>query len=195
MIGGLPLTVVDTAGLRESEDPIEREGIRRARQAIERAELVLFLADDREAGDDGSLADADRALLAQLPPAPPLLRLLNKCDLTGRAAGAVTGDDGCIRLSAATGEGIETLTATLCALAGLAATQEGVFSARSRHLAALRTARAGIVAARARIDARDLPELAAEELRRAQEALGEIAGRFAADDLLGRVFSQFCIGK
>ena len=196
VLDGLPLTVVDTAGLRDSEDPIEQEGIRRAWQALERAELALFLADDREADADGGLSAEDRALLARLPAALPRVVLLNKCDLSGRAPGALSqGGEECLRLSAAMGAGIDSLIAAVKTRAGLTAASEGVFSARSRHLAALDRARAAVASALSRVRDGVLPELAAEELRLAQDALGEITGRFAADDLLGRIFGQFCIGK
>ena len=196
VLDGLPLTVVDTAGLRDSEDPIDQEGIRRAWQALERAELALFLADDREADADGGLSAEDRALLARLPAALPRVVLLNKCDLSGRAPGALSqGGEECLRLSAAMGAGIDSLIAAVKTRAGLTAASEGVFSARSRHLAALDRARAAVASALSRVRDGVLPELAAEELRLAQDALGEITGRFAADDLLGRIFGQFCIGK
>lgn len=196
VLDGLPLTVVDTAGLRDSEDAIEQEGIRRAWQALERAELALFLADDCEADAEGRLPAADTELLARLPTALPRLVLLNKCDLSGRAAASFRHADGeCLRLSAATGEGIDALIAAVKAQAGLTEASEGLFSARSRYLVALATARTAVASATTRVADGMLPELAAEELRVAQEALGEITGRFVADDLLGRIFGQFCIGK
>ena len=198
VLDGLPLTVVDTAGLRDSEDPIEQEGIRRAWQALERAEPDKHppFADDREADADGGLSAEDRALLARLPAALPRVVLLNKCDLSGRAPGALSqGGEECLRLSAAMGAGIDSLIAAVKTRAGLTAASEGVFSARSRHLAALDRARAAVASALSRVRDGVLPELAAEELRLAQDALGEITGRFAADDLLGRIFGQFCIGK
>lgn len=196
VLDGLPLTLVDTAGLRDSEDPIEREGIRRAWELLGKAELALFLADDRDSNDAGQPGPADQALLAQLPDQLPVLVLLNKCDLSGRAPSDMEGSSPRrLRLSAATGDGCEALRAAIREAAGLGPVQEGLFSARTRHLLALREAQAAVHAARHRLDERSHAELAAEELHRAQRALGEITGRFVADDLLGRVFSQFCIGK
>lgn len=184
-LDGLPLTLVDTAGLRESVDPVEREGIRRAWEALRGAELVLFVVDDR-----AGVTAADRALLAQAPDARTLI-VRNKRDLRG-AATATAGE---IRISARTGEGIDALRAAIREAAGLGAADAGVFSARTRHVTALERARAAVQEARRRIGEGADAELAAEDLRRAQEALGEITGAVTPDDLLGRVFASFCIGK
>lgn len=196
LLDGVPLTLIDTAGLRESADPVEQEGVRRAREALHKAELVLFLADDSSTASDGSLSAADSQLLGELPPALPRLLLLNKCDLSGRTAGEwQQGHSHGLRISAATGEGMDTLKRKLLQHCGMGEQQEGLFIARTRHLSALRAAQAAVRVAQAQLKAGAAAELAAEELRRAQQALDEITGPFAADDLLGRVFSQFCIGK
>jgi tRNA modification GTPase len=190
IIDGMPLTLVDTAGLRESGDPVEREGIARARRVLADAEVALFVVDDRE-----GIGAEDRALLATLPPAAPRIVLRNKCDLSGAAPGPCDDDARSIRLSAATGAGVDDLRRALREAAGLAGTpQEGVFSARRRHLEALRGAQQHVDSA---LQPQSLQrfELLAEELRLAQQALEELTGRVTSEDLLGRIFSSFCIGK
>jgi tRNA modification GTPase len=191
-IDGIPLTLVDTAGLRESDDPVEREGVRRAWQVLEQAELVLYVLDDRV-----GLTDADQALLARLPVAAEILMLRNKCDLSARAPARLPLDDGrvALRLSAREGLGMDLLAREVRRVAGLTDASENLFSARTRHVDALRRALAAVLDARARLVEGADVELAAEELRLAQEALGEITGAVHSDDLLGRIFSQFCIGK
>ncbi|MDR3416380.1 MAG: tRNA uridine-5-carboxymethylaminomethyl(34) synthesis GTPase MnmE [Nevskia sp.] len=191
-VDGLPLTVVDTAGLRETPDPVEQEGVRRAWSALEKAELILYLADD----GSGLTADDD-ALLAKLPADREILLLFNKCDLSGRPALRHTDERGrtSLRLSAATGEGFPLLTAEIKRAAGLTAAPEGIYTARARHLDALHRAQASLRLARAHCSKSASPELVAEELRQAQRALDEITGRFTTEDLLGRIFSTFCLGK
>ena len=193
VVDGLPLTVIDTAGLRDTQDPVEREGVRRAWAALEKAELILFLADDRN-----GLTEADASLLARLPPDIETLLLFNKCDLSGAAPGRDQDTRGRVRLrlSAAAGQGIELLATEIKRAAGFAAAgAEGLFTARGRHLDALRQAQASLRLARAHAAKNASPELIAEELRLAQQALDEITGRFSSEDLLGRIFSSFCIGK
>lgn len=188
---GLPLTLIDTAGLRDTDDPVEREGVRRARRALEQAELALFVTDTRT-----GLGEEDRRLLAGLPPQLPCVIVHNKIDLVGetprreQAEGRVS-----LHLSAASGEGVDALIDEILRAAGLQTTAAASFSARTRHIDALQRARAHLQAARQRLAERALPELAAEELRLAHEALGEITGRFGSEDLLGRIFAGFCIGK
>lgn len=190
-IDGLPVTVIDTAGLRDSDDPIEREGIRRARQALTQAELALFLIDDRT-----GITDEDRVQLAQLPQGLPVWYLHNKCDLSERPAQRFEQDGAVhLRLSAATHAGLDLLRQEVIAFCGLGQVSEGVFSARSRHVDILQRTAACLHAARSRLFQGQLPELAAEELRMAQEALGEITGRVGTEDVLGQIFSSFCIGK
>lgn len=192
VLAGVPLTLIDTAGLRESEDPVEREGVRRARDAVQKAELALFLADDRDTDAEGALCATDLALLAALPAELPRLVLRNKCDLSGRAAGPCEYG---LRIAAASGAGLEALQQALLEHCGMSNAHEGLFMARTRHLTALRAARSAVAAAQMQLKRGAEAELAAEELRCAQQALDDITGPFAADDLLGRVFSQFCIGK
>lgn len=191
MLDGLPVTVIDTAGLRESEDPVEREGIRRAWRALEQADLALFLYDDRR-----GLTPDDDALLARLPPGLPHWRLANKADLSGAAVGwQAEAPEPTLRLCAAGGQGVEALIQALHRHAGLSGGEEPAFTARSRHLEALRQALAAVQAASQQLAQAAPAELAAEELRLAQRALDEITGRFTSEDLLGRIFAGFCIGK
>lgn len=191
VIDGLPVTVIDTAGLRETGDAIEREGIRRTWLALEQAELALILADDRE-----GLNPEDRATLRKLPAQARPLIVLNKCDLSGNspAAGEQEGQ-AFVRLSAATGTGLDLLRNAIREAAGLGIQTEGLFSARRRHLDALDRTRTHLDAATRRLTERSAAELAAEELRRAHQALGEITGQTMSEDLLGAVFARFCIGK
>ncbi|RMG55805.1 MAG: GTP-binding protein, partial [Gammaproteobacteria bacterium] len=184
-IDGMPLHVIDTAGLRESTDPVEAEGIRRAWQAIEQADLVLLLVDDQL----GRGAE-EQAILDRLPQGLEVLEVHNKIDLSGHAPGEA---EGCIYLSARTGAGLDVLRRTLKQRMGYEGAS-GVFSARRRHLAALEQAAGHLEQAALHLAHRD-GELLAEELRQAQQALEEITGRFTADDLLGEIFSSFCIGK
>jgi tRNA modification GTPase len=191
-IDGLPLHVIDTAGLRTAGDEIESEGVRRARQAMERADRILLVIDDEQT-EKGAL----RRLLSELPDASRLTVVRNKIDLTGRDAGYVEkGDSGHpeVALSARNGRGLDSLRAHLKACMGYQAAGEGVFSARRRHLEAIERARANLTAAHAELGHKR-GELAAEQLRLAQQALSEITGAFTSDDLLGRIFASFCIGK
>ncbi len=190
-IDGLPLHVLDTAGLRESTDAIESEGVRRAHEAMRRANRVLLVIDDNEE-EEVSV----RALVAQLPGGAGITLVRNKIDRSGRAAGPVASKTEIpeIAISAQDGSGIDALRAHLKECMGYQAAGEGTFSARRRHLDAIERARAHLDAALSQLAARR-GELAAEELRQAQQALGEITGEFTSDDLLGRIFSSFCIGK
>jgi tRNA modification GTPase len=190
VLDGLPLTVIDTAGLRDTEDPIEREGIRRARAALEKAELALFVVDDRT-----GVTAADEALLHSLPPLPRLV-LRNKCDLAGQAPQRLAETTPCtLRLAAKSGAGLDLLVAELKTHAGLAHAGEGVFLARARHLEALALCVGHVERAAAQLAAGAPAEIAAEELRLAQGALGRITGEQTSDALLGEIFRRFCIGK
>jgi tRNA modification GTPase len=187
-IDGVPLNIVDTAGLRETQDEVERLGIARTWSEIGRADVVLLLVDAR-----AGVTAQDLELVARLPEDAKRVFVHNKIDLGGGSPG-VRRDDAStsIFLSAKTGAGIDLLRAELLAIAGWQQGAEDLFLARERHLVALRqaaqhTARAGEHFAR--------PELFAEELRLAQEQLNRITGEFAADDLLGEIFSHFCLGK
>ena len=190
-IDGLPLHVLDTAGLRESSDAIESEGVRRTHEAMRRANRVLLVIDDNEEEEDSV-----RALRAQLPGGVSITLVRNKIDRSGRAAGPVASKTEIpeIAISAQDGSGLDTLRAHLKECIGYQVAGEGTFSARRRHLDAIERARGHVDAALAQLAARR-GELAAEELRQAQQALGEITGEFSSDDLLGRIFSSFCIGK
>lgn len=187
-IDGMPLHIVDTAGLRESDDPVEREGIRRARAEIDKADRVLLLVDDSQP------EEAD-GLRASLPPGIPVTRIRNKIDLTSARAGMEETPDGmCLSLSAKTGLGMDKLQEHLKTCMGYEGEPEGVFIARRRHLEALDRADQALI--NAHFQLKDgAPELLAEDLRLAQASLSEITGEFTSDDLLGRIFSSFCIGK
>jgi tRNA modification GTPase len=189
-IDGLPLHIIDTAGLRDSDDPVEQEGVRRAWQQIEQADRILLIVDDQV-----GFSDADRQLLERLPHRLPCTRIYNKIDLSGRAAG-LSGTDACaeVALSARGGAGMDTLREHLKTVMGYHDSDAGGFSARRRHLDALQRAGDNLSCARARLDAGS-GELIAEELRLAQQHLAAITGEFTSDDLLGEIFSSFCIGK
>jgi tRNA modification GTPase len=184
-IDGVPLHVIDTAGLREPDNPVEKLGIERAWMAVGKADLAVLLTDAQH-----GVGEREADILARLPDIP-VLTVHNKVDLTEEAA-RMSADGRELWLSALTGEGIGLLRQALLQRAGWQNAGEGLFTARARHLLALRRARAHVQAARA---ARRQLELFAEELRLAQQALAEITGEFSADDLLGVIFSQFCIGK
>ncbi len=188
LIDGVPMHVIDTAGLRETEDVVEQMGIERTWAAIQRADLVLLLLDARQ-----GLTPADHTILAQLPPHLPRLVVDNKIDLADLPAGQVEhAGETRVRLSAKSGEGLAALRTALLAHVGWQGGGEGVFLARERHVDALR--RADALLESTAIDPAHL-DLFAEHLRLAQQALGEITGEFTADDLLGVIFSRFCIGK
>lgn len=187
-IEGMPAHIIDTAGLRDSSDLVEKIGIARTWAAIEKADMVLLLMDATR----GETAE-DREILRRLPAHLPRLRVMNKIDLVRpEAKGDTRGQGAMIRLSAKTGEGIDRLCKAVREAAGWQGAEEGLYMARERHLQALR--RAGECLERAARHGHN-PELFAEELRLAQEALAAITGEFSADDLLGEIFSRFCIGK
>ena len=190
-IDGLPLHVLDTAGLRDTDNAIESEGVRRAHEAMQRADRVLLVIDDSE--EEGGEA---RALLKQLPDSARVTLVRNKIDRSGRAPGVVVPatDMPEFGISARLGDGLDVLRQHLKECMGYQAAGEGTFSARRRHLDAIERARGHLDAALVQLAARRA-ELVAEELRQAQQALGEITGEFSSDDLLGRIFSSFCIGK
>lgn len=185
VLDGLPLWLCDTAGLRDSPERVEAEGIRRARAAAAQADHVLYVVD---AADANAVAAAATELAA-LAPAVPATLVFNKADLAAPPGGAG------VAVSALTGLGLETLRATLKAALGYRPGEAGVLSARRRHLEALAECGRRLRAAAARLAERAGTELVAEELRLAHDALGEITGRFTSEDLLGRIFASFCIGK
>jgi len=187
-IEGVPLNIIDTAGLRETRDEVEAMGISRTWQAIDRADVLLLVVD---AGQ--GMAAPDRAIVDRLPKRLPRVVVFNKIDLTGEdAAAASLGGETHVRLSAKTGAGLELLRRALLSVVGWQATGEDAFMARERHLVAL--ARAAECLERA-AGVTQRPELFAEELRLAHRELGAITGEFTSDDLLGEIFSRFCIGK
>lgn len=196
-IHGVPLRVIDTAGIRadvDAADAVEQIGIRRSWDAIASADVVLFLHDLTRIGQPAHDA-ADREIEATLPASLKtsgrLLHVFNKAD----AAGDRAHGDGVV-ISARTGEGLDALRERLLALAGWHAQPEGLFIARTRHVEALRRTAEHLALAREHALQRDAAlDLLAEELRLAHDHLGEITGAFSADDLLGEIFSRFCIGK
>jgi tRNA modification GTPase len=195
-IEGVPLHITDTAGLRtdaEAADEVERIGIQRSWQAISGADVVIFLHDLGRVGDADYEA-ADALIRAQLPERVPRLQVYNKADVAGADLRALP--EGALRLSARTGEGLDALRRALLAQAGWQAAPEGLFIARTRHVQALQRAREHLLQAQAQAALRDAAlDLLAEELRLAHRALGEITGQFSTEDLLGVIFSRFCIGK
>lgn len=194
-IDGMPLHIIDTAGLREASDEVERIGIERAWQEIEQADHVLFMVDGTTTTETDPQAIWPE-FIARLPAAMPVTVIRNKADVTGEAAGADTASHHTlIRLSARSGAGVETLRDHLKESMGFAGNVEGGFIARRRHLEALELASVHLLQGRDQLLGARAGELLAEELRLAQQALSEITGEFTADDLLGRIFSSFCIGK
>ncbi len=193
-IEGVPLHVMDTAGLRDSEDEVEKIGIARAWGHIETADAVLFLHDLTRVEAADYRAEEERiaaGLAEKLPASVPVIDVWNKLD-----AAAVAAPGPGVRLSAKSGQGLDTLRRRLLDVAGWQAAPEGVFIARERHVQALRRVDGHLQAAAAHLAAQArLLDLLAEELRLAQNALSEITGEFTSDDLLGVIFSSFCIGK
>ncbi|MGK3143964.1 tRNA uridine-5-carboxymethylaminomethyl(34) synthesis GTPase MnmE [Pantoea sp. C2G6] len=194
-IDGMPLHIIDTAGLREASDEVERIGIERAWQEIEQADRVLFMV-------DGTTTDATEAaalwpdFVSRLPPELPITVVRNKADVTGEAPGLTeVNGHSLIRLSARTSAGVDELREHLKQSMGFAGNMEGGFLARRRHLQALELAATHLLQGKAQLLGAWAGELLAEELRLAQQALSEITGEFTSDDLLGRIFSSFCIGK
>jgi tRNA modification GTPase len=185
-IRGVPFHIVDTAGLRESEDEVESMGIARAYQTLHRADLILLLLDASK-----GLTAQDEAIIAELPTDIPRLLVFNKIDLLGDSAD-LSASVPYIRVSAKTGAGIDELRNKLLEAVGWRDQESGAFMARERHLRALKLAHTHLLQAQSVLDG---AELFAEELRLAQRALNEITGEFTPDDLLGEIFSRFCIGK
>ncbi|CNH60720.1 tRNA modification GTPase TrmE [Yersinia pekkanenii] len=194
-IDGMPLHIIDTAGLREASDEVERIGIERAWNEIEQADRVLFMV-------DGTTTDATEPaaiwpeFMARLPSTLPITVVRNKADITGETLGLTeVNGHSLIRLSARTGDGIDLLRNHLKQSMGFTSNTEGGFLARRRHLQALETAAQHLVQGHEQLVSAYAGELLAEELRLAQQSLSEITGEFSSDDLLGRIFSSFCIGK
>jgi tRNA modification GTPase len=193
-LDGLPLNLVDTAGLRATVDVVEVEGVRRARNEMARADRVLYIVDAGIVGETDSQAWA--ADLEQLPAGVPVTLIFNKIDLTG---GPARLDEATapprVFVSARTGAGLDLLRTHLKATVGYRETESGALAARRRHLDALNRARQHVQNAADTLSTTRAFELFAEDLRLAQRALGEITGEFTSDDLLGEIFGSFCIGK
>ncbi|CAI2121977.1 tRNA uridine-5-carboxymethylaminomethyl(34) synthesis GTPase MnmE [Serratia ficaria] len=193
-IDGMPLHIIDTAGLRDASDEVERIGIERAWNEIEQADRVLFMVDGTTAATEP--AEIWPEFMARLPQRLPITVVRNKADITGETLGMTeVNGHSLIRLSARTGEGIDLLRDHLKQSMGFTSNMEGGFLARRRHLQALEQAAQHLVQGKEQLVSAYAGELLAEELRLAQQALSEITGEFTSDDLLGRIFSSFCIGK
>lgn len=198
-INGMPVHIIDTAGLRESNDRVEQIGIERAWQAIEQADQVLFVVDSTQT----DVVDPYKIwpeFMQKLPSQLPVTVVRNKVDLIGEDAGLepVNTSHGLINvisLSAQQGQGLDILRQHLATTMGLDTTTEGQFIARRRHLDALEVAFTHIKAGQEQLESHLAGELLAEELRLAHQSLCEITGEFTSDDLLGKIFSSFCIGK
>lgn len=194
-LDGMPLHVVDTAGLRDSEDEVEREGIRRARLEIASADRILLVIDS----SDTAPADMEALLPAEIREQVrdiPVTLVHNKCDLSGRQPGIETQNQYTgVTLSATSGAGLDLLKHHLKDSMGYSEPGEGSFSARRRHLQALESAQRFLLAGQAQLTGAGAGELLAEDLRACQQALGEITGAVSSDELLGNIFSSFCIGK
>lgn len=194
-IDGMPLHIIDTAGLREASDEVEKIGIKRAWDEIEQADHVLLMIDSNESQAD-SFQQEWATFLAKLPKNIPVTVIRNKVDLTGEAESLVQADNfTVIRLSAQTKVGVDLLREHLKKSMGYQSSTEGGFIARRRHLVALETAAEHLERGHVQLTQFYAGELLAEELRMVQNALSEITGQFTSDDLLGNIFSSFCIGK
>jgi tRNA modification GTPase len=206
-IDGVPLHIIDTAGLRHSEDEVEKIGIERAWTEIENADAVLFLHDLvrwNDAAESANYQAADATIASQLvsllPKRVPVIQVWNKVDAVQPQQAGIAIDTDAenvnITVSAKNGQGLETLRRTLLQVAGWQPAAEGVYIARERHVQALRQVSAHLDYAEMQLKAKSQAlDLLAEELRLAQSALGDITGEFSSDDLLGVIFSKFCIGK
>ncbi len=185
-IDGLPLHIIDTAGLRDSDDIVEQEGVKRAKQMIEKADRILFVVD---------IKDNDKTVLEALPKSIGITTIFNKIDTENRSSEIIENQNTIIYLSAKTGDGIDLLKQHLKNCMGYQQKTEGQFIARRRHLDAIDKTEQHLKIADKNLHQLKAGELLAEELRLAQEVLSSITGEFSSDDLLGRIFSDFCIGK
>ena len=185
-LDGIALELADTAGLRDTDDEVEREGVRRARGELGRADVVMLVT-------DAAHLEHDQSFLDEVPSGVERLVLINKIDLEPASVPAPNAEKNSLRLSAKTGAGLDALRERLKQLAGLGS-GEGAFSARRRHVVALQQVDVHLNDTAEQL-AHGAGELAAEELRQAQHALGEITGSYTSDDLLGAIFGSFCIGK
>ncbi|MCP0914839.1 MULTISPECIES: tRNA uridine-5-carboxymethylaminomethyl(34) synthesis GTPase MnmE [Legionella] len=188
LLDDIPVHLIDTAGLRESDDPVEKEGIRRAWDEVERADCVLFVIDANEVQHEVARLDAE--IRKALPAQVPILRVYNKIDQSGK----IKSEADAVYISAKTGEGLIVLKEKIKEMVGYHA-EEGQFLARRRHLQALDAALNFLCTGQEQLTLHKAGELLAEDLRLAHQALCEITGEFTSDDLLGKIFSSFCIGK
>jgi len=188
VLDDIPVHLIDTAGLHESDNPVEQEGIRRAWVELSRADCVLLVIDSNASED---MAVLDEAIQAALPPLVPVLRIFNKIDVSGNSSRC---EKNSIYLSAKQGDGLLLLTDKLKEVAGYQPS-EGHFLARRRHIEALTKARVYLTTGLHQLEQHKAGELLAEDLRLAHMTLSEITGEFTSDDLLGEIFSSFCIGK
>lgn len=196
-IGGVPMHIIDTAGLRETGDLVEAKGIERSWEAIRAADLVIFLQDpsSTNTSNNAEALELKVQILQALPPKCPVLEVHNKSDLLGKST-LNQDKNPCLLISAKTGDGIESLKQKILESVGWGGTQEGAILARRRHLDCLDRAAAHLDKSQQfAADGNISLELFAEELRLAQDQLGHITGKLLPDDLLGKIFSQFCIGK
>jgi len=187
-LDGLPVHVSDTAGIRESIDQVEVEGVRRARATLAVADLVLLVIDSTHP------LESQLALREEVPRTVPCIEVHNKIDLTNNEF-SLDEAELSVQVSAKTGQGLQNLKDLVKNVVGASTNQEGVFSARTRHLDALKRTQSHIRAGSEQLQEFNAPETLAEELRLAQKSLGEITGQYLPDDLLGAIFSSFCIGK
>ena len=195
VVNGLPVNIVDTAGLRESDDPIEKEGMARAWKEIELADRILFLVDS-SVDKEYELKKVWPEFYQRFPESNQAVTLvLNKIDISGLKAGPYCKADNAFSISATNKDGIDALVEDLHHTAGFDAVSEGAFSARRRHLASLEAALKLVTTGVNQLQEAGAGELLAEDLRQAQFQLSEITGQFTSDDLLGHIFSSFCIGK
>ena len=185
-LNGIPVLLTDTAGLRETNDDVELEGVRRAKFAIDDADLILHVIDDTVLNPDSDPLFFEGTCC----------KVFNKVDLSQRPAGATNNENGvCVAISTKTGDGIEALKNIITSLLGVAPDAPSVFSARQRHLNVLNVVEEMLENARGSFAQTGAGELLAEDLRLAHDQLGQITGRLTTDDLLGEIFSSFCIGK
>ena len=196
-INGVPMHIIDTAGLRETSDLVEAKGIERSWEAIRAADLVIFLKDPNSINtiDSAAVLELKTQILKALPPKCPVLEVNNKSDLLGSAKPGHS-ENPSLLISAKTGDGIEALKQKILESVGWGGSQEGAIVARRRHLDCLDRAATHLDKSQQfAADGNISLELFAEELRLAQDQLGQITGKLLPDDLLGKIFSQFCIGK
>ncbi len=192
LIDDMPMHIIDTAGLRTSDDIVEQEGIRRAHHEMEKADLILYVVDV----NNYHSKNMKELELPEIVSSRPVIFVCNKIDLTNQTPSSDSEQGhSVVYLSAKTGDGVDLLKQRIKSLVGFKQEEQGIFLARRRHLDALHRAHAHVKDALRQLSDRKAGELAAEDLRLAQLALSEITGEFTADDLLGRIFSSFCIGK